>query len=78
MRKDQIKEQYQNLLEQYQYNEILYNSKFGFEPIVGNTYHLYKRKNKEFFLSILAPEECDFNFSGSFKLNSDKIWIKIK
>ncbi|WGH74266.1 DUF2452 domain-containing protein [Tenacibaculum tangerinum] len=73
----ELKKQYNNLINEYQYNEIIYSAKFNFEPIVGNTYHLYKRENQEFFLSILAPQECDFNFIGSFKLNSDKIWKKI-
>ncbi|MDO6812843.1 DUF2452 domain-containing protein [Tenacibaculum soleae] len=73
---NEIKEQYNALQKQHQYNEIIYNAKFNFQPIVGELYHLYKRKNQEFFLSILAPEECNFNFVGSFQLNSDQIWMK--
>ena len=73
---NEIKEQYNVLVKQQQYNQIIYNAKFNFQPIVGEIYHLYKRKNQEFFLSILAPEECNFNFVGSFQLNSDQIWMK--
>lgn len=73
---DEIKSTYSKLIEEYRYNELIYNSKFSFQPIVGNVYYLYKRKNGELFLSILSPKECNFNYVGSFKLNSDKIWKK--
>ncbi len=73
---DEVKSMYNKLIEEYRYNELIYNSKFSFQPIVGNVYHLYKRKNEELFLSILSPKECNFNYVGSFKLNSDKIWKK--
>ncbi|MDG1803746.1 DUF2452 domain-containing protein [Flavicella sp.] len=58
-------------------NQMLYNAKFNFEPIVGDNYHLYKNKKGESFLSILSPKECNFDFIGSYVLNSDKLWIKI-
>lgn len=73
---DEVKSAYSKLIEEYRYNELIYNSKFSFQPIVGNVYYLYKRKNGELFLSILSPKECNFNYVGSFKLNSDKIWKK--
>lgn len=73
---DEVKSTYSKLIEEYRYNELIYNSKFSFQPIVGNVYYLYKRKNGELFLSILSPKECNFNYVGSFKLNSDKIWKK--
>lgn len=73
---DEIKEQYQALMQEYQYNQLIYNAKFNFEPIVGHVYHLYS-KQETYFLSLLAPEECTFTFVGSFQLNSDKIWKKI-
>lgn len=73
---DEVKSMYSKLIEEYRYNELIYNSKFSFQPIVGNVYYLYKRKNGELFLSILSPKECNFNYVGTFKLNSDKIWKK--
>ncbi len=74
---EELKEAYQLLMNKYKYNDIVYNSRFSFEPIVGKTYHLYKKKEDDLFLSILAPNECNFNFVGSFLLTSDKIWQKI-
>ena len=61
----------------YESNQRVYNAKFSFEPIVGNVYHLYINSNGTEFLSILAPNECNFEFIDSFRLNSDKIWEKL-
>jgi len=74
---EKLKSAYDKLIEQYEYNALIYNAEFNFEPIVGQTYHLYIKKNEQTFLSIISPEECSFTFKGSFKLNDDKIWEKI-
>ncbi|MEM9077875.1 MAG: DUF2452 domain-containing protein [Bacteroidota bacterium] len=74
---DEVKEQYQQLMERYEYNNLVYAAKFSFQPIVGETYHLYRNKNSEAFLSILAPNECNFEHLGSFRLGSDHIWEKL-
>ncbi|MGJ8732341.1 MAG: DUF2452 domain-containing protein [Cellulophaga sp.] len=73
----ELKAQYDAMLEQYEYNKLIFDAKFTFEPIVGQTYHLYKRENNETFLSIIKPNECNFNYMGSFYLNVELIWEKI-
>ncbi len=73
---EELKEEYQKLLDSFRDNDTLYGVKYNFEPIVGNTYHLYK-KDSDHFLSILAPEECNFSYVGSYLLNSDKLWQKV-
>ncbi|WP_139959280.1 DUF2452 domain-containing protein [Flavicella sediminum] len=72
----ELKTALKQLSEEFEYNNLVYASKFNFEPIVGKTYHLYKNANNESFLSIIAPQECNFEFLGSFYLNSDKMWKK--
>lgn len=74
---DEIKEAYELLLEKFQYNDLVYNAKFSFEPIIGQTYHLYNNRKKESFLSLISPSECNFKHLGSFQLNSDKMWEKV-
>ena len=74
---DEVKEQYQRLMERYEYNNLVYAAKFSFQPIVGETYHLYRNKSSEAFLSILAPSECNFEHLGSFRLGSDHMWEKL-
>ncbi len=73
-RYDELKTQYDALIKQFEYNELIYNAKFSFEPVVGELYHLYKNKKQEPFLSIISPVECSFEHLGSFRLNADKMW----
>jgi hypothetical protein len=74
---NELKAQYQNLIEEFEWNELLYNSRFSFEPIVGEIYHLYKDNDSNNFLSLIAPEEWNKEHVGTFRLNSDKKWILI-
>jgi len=73
----ELKAEYENMIQEFEYNKLIFNAKFSFEPIVGEVYHLYKRENKETFLSLISPEQCNFNSLGSFYLNADQIWEKI-
>lgn len=75
---EEIKAQYQEMIETLKLNELVYNASFNFEPITGETYHLYRNKEHRPFLSILAPEECNFEFLGSFRLSADKIWEQLR
>ena len=72
----EIKEQYEQLMQEFEDNRLIHDAKFSFEPIIGQHYHLYVRENGENFLSIIAPNECSFNSLGSFYLNVDQIWKK--
>ncbi len=74
---DEVKKEYENLMQKFQYNDLIYNAKFNFEPIFGENYHLYNNRNGEPFLSIIEPTQCNFEYIGSFRLNTDKMWEKI-
>lgn len=71
---EEIKAQYNALIQKFKNNDLLYHAKYNFEPILGEIYHLYKDQNDGYFLSIIAPQQCNFDFVGSFRLNSDKMW----
>ncbi len=71
-----LKKEYEGMLEQFNFNNLIYNSDFNFEPIVGKIYHMYKRENESTFLSIISPDECNFNHVESFYLDADGIWYK--
>ncbi len=73
----ELKAEYEKMMEEFEYNNLIFNAKFTFEPIIGDVYHLYKRENGETFLSLIAPNECNFNAMGSFYLNADQIWEKV-
>lgn len=73
----ELKAEYNKMLEEFEYNKLIYSAKFTFEPLIGKVYHLYKRENGETFLSLIAPTECRFNALGSFYLNAEQIWQKV-
>ena len=53
----------------------VYEALFKFEPIVGETYHLYYKGNQP-FLSLIGPNEWDKPYIGSFTLDSNNKWVK--
>ena len=50
----EIKEKYESLLKEIEWSNLIFKSKYNFNPIVGETYYLFKG-NKNNFLSILNP-----------------------
>ena len=74
---EELKKQYEQLVDEAYWNDIVYNAKYSFEPIIGETYHLYY-KNDEPFLSLILPDEWDKPFIGSFTLDTNNKWIKQK
>ncbi|TMM59325.1 DUF2452 domain-containing protein [Maribacter algarum] len=74
----ELKAEYDAMMDQFEYNNLVYSAKFNFEPVIGYTYHLYRNKNEEAFLSVIAPHECNFDYLGTFKLNADKMWEQLK
>jgi hypothetical protein len=74
---NELKVQYEKLMQEYEWNEIVYNAKFSFEPVMGEIYHLYLREDGTNFLSLINPENWNKEHIGSFKLNSNKKWIHL-
>ena len=77
---EELENSYKALMKSYQNNIMLYDAKYSFEPIIGNDYYLYKREDKRggsLFLSLLKPNECSFNYVGTFRLNSSKVWEEV-
>jgi hypothetical protein len=74
---NELKTQYQNLMQEYEWNELVYSSKFSFEPVIGEIYHLYRGADGINFLSLISPLEWNKEHIGTFKLNSDKKWVSL-
>jgi Protein of unknown function (DUF2452) len=74
---NELKYEYQKLIEEFEWNELVYNSKFSFEPVIGEIYHLYTGDDGIHFLSLISPQEWNKEYIATFKLNSDKKWILI-
>ncbi|MBT8313758.1 MAG: DUF2452 domain-containing protein [Maribacter sp.] len=73
----ELKVEYEKMMREFEDNELILKSNFSFEPILGKVYHLYQRDNGENFLSIIAPDQCNFKALGSFYLNADQLWEKV-
>ena len=66
---EELKNEYLKFIEEYEWNSLIYSAQYNFEPVVGETYHLYKRNNDEYFLSIILVRKAFLSFStNSFRL----------
>ena len=73
---DEIKKDYLKLMEEYEWNTLVYNAEFKFKPVMGKVYFLYQKDDGKLFLSLIEPDEWDKIFIGAFKLISDNRWEK--
>lgn len=63
---NELKVAYQKLMQEYEWNDIVYNAKFSFEPVIGEIYHLYIGDDGRHFLSLIAPTEWNKEHIASF------------
>lgn len=64
-------------------SELIYEADMGFEPIVGQQYHLYRRKDDSYVLSLVAPAEWGSQlpfsaYCATVRLLSDHTWEVIE
>ncbi len=76
-RLNELKEEYKKLVEEYNWTSLVYESEYSFQPIPGETYYLYEKKDKKLFLSLISPKEWKQPYVGSFKLLNNGKWEKI-
>ncbi|NNK79945.1 MAG: DUF2452 domain-containing protein [Flavobacteriales bacterium] len=76
-RYEEIKAQFDEMKSLYSWNEMVYQAKFSFEPVLGETYHLYRDAKEELFLSMIPPNSWKREHLGSFRLNADQIWERL-
>lgn len=78
-RMEELKQAYESLVEEFNWNKLVYESEFKFEPNVGEVYHLYRRQNGTTFLSMIEPATFrSAEFVGSFRLNSFSKWERVE
>ena len=75
-RYQELNEEIQKLVQEYEINQLVYGAKFNFEPVVGEIYHLYNGKDGISFLSLISPTEWNQPYIGSYKLDSENKRIK--
>jgi hypothetical protein len=82
----QLYEQMEMLIEQAKYlkkrvetSERIYQAVVPFQPVIGQVYYLYRKKDKSDLLSMVSPEEWGSNFpydlfEAKVRLLSDHTW----
>ncbi len=78
-RAEEIKQQIDSLIREYEDNELVWSSNMSFEPQIGSEIYLYENKNGKRFGSLISPDEWknDFIYFGNFKLDTDFSWKRI-
>ena len=74
---EELKEEYKKLIDEVNWNELVYSSQYSFIPSIGEVYHLYVREDDSTFLSLISPEQWNKKYVGSFRLDSTQKWIKV-
>ena len=74
----ELVDEYNHLVDEVRLNEFIYNSRYSFEPVIGETYHLYEDKFGKYFLSLISPNEWNKIHVVSVRLNSEHKWVSIK
>lgn len=73
----ELRDRYLAVIDAFNWNKLIYESHIGFEPVVGETYHLYDIRNA-YHLSMISPQEWHQKWIGSFRLNADGRWQSIE
>jgi hypothetical protein len=73
----ELRERYLRVIDDFNWNKLIYEAHYRFEPIIGETYHLYQ-VGEMHHLSMIGPEEWHQTWLGSFRLNSDARWEVFK
>jgi len=77
----ELKNQYDKLITDFNWNKIIFESEMLFTPVMGKTYHLFQRENGTKFMTLISPDEWgdnNFEYIGSFKQDSRQKWNQIK
>ena len=66
----ELKDSYEKLLSDFNWNKLIFESDISFTPIIGKVYHLYEKENGKKFMSLISPSDwgnsSKLKFIGSF------------
>lgn len=56
----------------------IYQAEIGFEPVIGDSYYLYEKEDKQKLISLIAPDEWSkdntYSFISEIRLLADRTW----
>ena len=73
----ELVEQAETLQKSFMITQEVYESKYKFEPLIGEIYHLYEDSDGGRTLSLIEPTQWKRKHLYSVILNSDMTWTKI-
>ena len=74
---NELKEEFRELVEEVNWNDLVYSSNYNFLPVIGETYYLYRKSDGSLFLSVILPSEWNMDYVGATRLESNNKWIKL-
>lgn len=69
----EIREEYLAAIDHFNWNKLIYEADINFEPIIGQTYHLYEVRGRK-LLSMIAPDQWHHKHLATVRLNIDRQW----
>ncbi|MCU0335210.1 MAG: DUF2452 domain-containing protein [Chitinophagaceae bacterium] len=90
MQLDQIRQQIELLARQAQelrkrkeLSLMIYEAKLNFQPVIGQTYFMYEKRDGNYLLSLVSPKEWGGSgpfkqFVSAVKLLADHTWIEVE
>lgn len=72
----EIREEYLRVIDHFNWNKLVYESEIRFEPVVGETYHLYETRSGR-ALSMIGPDQWPQRHLASVRLNVDRQWLVV-
>lgn len=60
-------------------SEMIYQAEMRFEPLINHIYHLYKKEDTSYLLSLIGPDQWGrskktFEFLATVRLLADHTW----
>lgn len=74
-----LADQAKKLKERKSISEVIYGAEMRFEPLINHIYHLYRKEDHRFLLSLIAPNQWgrskkSFEFVATVRLLADHTW----
>ncbi len=69
----ELRETYLRAIDHFNWNKLVYEAEIQFEPVTGETYHLYEMRGRR-TLSMVGPDEWPHPHLATVRLNVDRQW----
>lgn len=69
---ENIKNEYIETINHYNWNKLVYSSDYAFEPVIGSIYYLYRRTDGTFILSMISPDEWYLEYIATVRLSVER------